>query len=279
MTRRRSTYISSGGYEIHVSEWGEPGKPFLMMWHGLARTGRDFDEIAETLSESYFVACPDTIGRGLSSWTRDDGADYNMTVYAENALAILDHYRVGDLRWVGTSMGALIGIRMAAEDLKGHMTHLVINDIGPDIPKAASARIADYVSKPPRFDTVAEMEDWLRAAYAPFGDNPDTFWRRLTDTSVRRADDGRFTVHYDPMIASQFTRHKSDLDVWPQYDAVEAKTLLIRGANSDVLPSSVADDMRARGPKPQFVELDGIGHAPTLVARDQQDLLASFLRS
>ena len=83
MTRRRSTYISSGGYEIHVSEWGEPGKPFLMMWHGLARTGRDFDEIAETLSESYFVACPDTIGRGLASWTRDDGADYNMTVYAE----------------------------------------------------------------------------------------------------------------------------------------------------------------------------------------------------
>jgi pimeloyl-ACP methyl ester carboxylesterase len=276
---RRSTYIQSGGYELHVSEWGDPGKPFLMMWHGLARTGRDFDEVAETLSGDYFVACPDTIGRGLSSWTRDGGADYNMTVYAENALAILDHYGVGELRWIGTSMGALIGIRMAAEELKGRMSHLVINDIGPDIPQAASSRIADYVSKPPRFGTVAEAEAWLRAAYAPFGDNPDSFWRRLADTSVRRADDGRFTVHYDPMISSQFTRHSSDLDVWPQYDAIEARTLLVRGSKSDVLPASVADEMRARGPKPQFFEVEGIGHAPTLIAPEQQDLLARFLRS
>ncbi|MEX3011008.1 alpha/beta fold hydrolase [Hoeflea sp. TYP-13] len=279
MTGRRSVYIRAGKHELHVSEWGDRSMPFVMMWHGLARNGRDFDEIAQVLAERYFVVCPDTIGRGLSSWSKADGADYNMTVYGENALAILDHYGVDSLRWVGTSMGALIGVRLAAEALKDRMTHLVINDIGPDIPEGAQYRIADYVGNPPVFDTVVQMEDWLRTSYAPFGDNPDSFWRRLIDASVRRNDAGRIAVHYDPMIASQFTRHKADLDVWPHYDAILARTLLIRGAVSDVLPKSVADEMRARGPKPDYVEIAGVGHAPTFVASDQQQLLERFLES
>ncbi|MCP4317382.1 MAG: alpha/beta hydrolase [Hyphomicrobiales bacterium] len=277
MTIRRSAYIGSGSHELHVSEWGDPTKPFLMMWHGLARNGRDFDEIAGVLSRDYFVVCPDTIGRGLSSWSKNGGADYNMTVYGDNALAILDHYRADKLRWVGTSMGALIGVRLAAEALKDRVTHLVINDIGPDIPENARHRIADYVGNPPVFDTVMAMETWLRSSYAPFGDNPDSFWRRLIDASVRRDDAGRIAVHYDPRIASQFTRYKADLDVWPHYDAIRAKTLLIRGAESDVLPQAVAGEMIARGPKPDYVEIAGVGHAPTFVAGDQQRLLERFL--
>ncbi|WP_419907656.1 alpha/beta fold hydrolase [Hoeflea sp.] len=279
MTVRRSVYIEAGGYELHVSEWGDRSRPFVMMWHGLARNGRDFDEIASELSRDYFVVCPDTIGRGLSSWSHNGGADYSLGVYGENAVAILDHYGAEELRWVGTSMGALIGMRLAADGLKGRMTHLVINDIGPDIPLEARQRIAEYVGNPPVFKTVAQMEDWLRTSYAPFGDNPDSFWRRLIDASVRRNDEGRMTVHYDPLIASQFTTHKSDLDVWPQYDAIAAKTLLIRGAHSDVLPQAVADDMRARGPRPDYFEVPGVGHAPTFVDPDQQRLLKSFLAS
>lgn len=279
MTTRRSVYIGSGNHELHVSEWGNPAKPFLMMWHGLARNGRDFDEIADVLSDRYFVICPDTIGRGLSSWSKNGGADYNMSVYGDNALAILDHYRTDKLRWVGTSMGGLIGVHLAAGALKDRMTHLVINDIGPDIPESARHRIADYVSNPPVFDSVVAMEDWLRSSYAPFGDNPDSFWRRLTDTSLRRDDAGRIAVHYDPKIASQFTLHKGDLDVWPQYDAIRSRTLLIRGANSDVLPQPVADEMIARGPRPDYVEIAGVGHAPTFVAGDQQRLLERFLQA
>lgn len=279
MTVRRSVYLEAGGHELHVSEWGNSSDPFLMMWHGLARNGRDFDEIAEALSERYFVVCPDTIGRGLSSWSKNGGADYNMTVYGENALAILDHYSADRLRWVGTSMGALVGVRLAAGALKDRMTHLVINDIGPDIPEIARQRIADYVGNPPVFDTVVAMEDWLRASYAPFGKNPDRFWRRLIDASVRRNDDGRIAVHYDPMIASQFTRHKSDLDVWPHYESISARTLLIRGAESDVLPKSVAEEMIARGPRPDYVEITGVGHAPTFVDDEQQRILQRFLES
>lgn len=279
MSERRSVYIPVKDHELHVSEWGDPSNPFVMMWHGLARNGRDFDEIAQVLSKDYFVVCPDTIGRGLSSWSISDGDDYCMRIYGENAVGILDHYGTASLRWVGTSMGALIGVRLAAETLKGRMSHLVINDIGPEIPQDARHRIADYVGSPPDFDTMVEMEDWLRGSYAPFGDNPDSFWRRMADNSVRRTDDGRMTVHYDPTIASQFTRHKADFDVWTHYDAIEARTLLIRGGNSDVLPRAVAEDMTQRGPRPECVEFADIGHAPTLVSAEQQQLLQVFLKS
>ena len=138
MTASRSSYIQAAGFEIHVTEWGEKAKPALVMWHGLARTGRDFDEAAEALSDTYFVICPDTLGRGLSSWARDYTVDYSYRVFGETAIGILDHYGIGDLRWVGTSMGGLIGVTLAAGALRERITHLVINDIGTDIPAAGA---------------------------------------------------------------------------------------------------------------------------------------------
>lgn len=273
----RSAYVMAAGFEIHVTEWGDPARPALVMWHGLARTGRDFDEAAEALSDTYFVICPDTLGRGLSSWARDFRKDYSYATFGATALGVLDHYGIGTLRWVGTSMGGLIGMTLAAGALKGRITHLVINDIGPNIPEAASARIAAYVGDVPSYATVTELEAWLRTNYAPFGPNSDAFWRRMADTSMRRTDDGRITVHYDPNIVSQFTHHKSDLDQWSAYDAIEAATLLLRGTESDVLPASDADEMTRRGPRPRLVELPGVGHAPTLASPAEIALLREFL--
>ena len=277
MTTPRSTYIEAEGFEVHVTEWGDPRKPALVMWHGLARTGRDFDEAAEALSDTYFVLCPDTLGRGLSSWARDYRADYSYANFGRVAEGLLARYAIDRLRWVGTSMGGLIGVTLAAGRLKGRITHLVINDIGPDIPAAGAERIASYVGTPPVYDTVAELEAWLRANYAPFGDNTERFWRRMADTSARRTDDGRVTVHYDPNIVSQFTHHKADLDVWDAYDAVEAKTLLIRGETSDVLAAPVAEEMTRRGPRPALHVIPGCGHAPTLANDAQIALVREFL--
>lgn len=273
----RSTYIEAEGFEVHVTEWGDAEKPALVMWHGLARTGRDFDEAAEALSDTYFVICPDTLGRGLSSWARDFRADYSYATFGRVAEGILGHYGIDRLRWVGTSMGGLIGVTLAAGRLKGRITHLVINDIGPDIPAAGAERIASYVGTPPVYDTVAELEAWLRANYAPFGDNTDAFWRRMADTSARRTDNGRVTVHYDPNIVSQFTHHKADLDVWDAYDAVEARALLIRGESSDVLAAAVAEEMTRRGPRPALHVIAGCGHAPTLADDAQIALIREFL--
>ncbi len=275
----RSAYVRSGAHELHVTEWGDPGKPLLVMWHGLARTGRDFDEAAFALSADYFVICPDTLGRGLSSWATDVAVDYSYASFGTHALAILDHYKAETLRWVGTSMGGLIGVTLAAGRLKGRISHLVVNDIGPSIPESATGRIASYVGNPPLFDTMAELETWLRTNYAPFGDNSDAFWRRMADTSSRRTDKGKVTVHYDPQIVTQLTLHKGDLDCWPQWDAIEAKTLLLRGAASDVLPVAVAEEMTRRGPKPELVEFAGAGHAPTLATPAEIMVLSRFLAS
>jgi pimeloyl-ACP methyl ester carboxylesterase len=277
MTASRSSYIQAAGFEIHVTEWGEKAKPALVMWHGLARTGRDFDEAAEALSDTYFVICPDTLGRGLSSWARDYTVDYSYRVFGETAIGILDHYGIGDLRWVGTSMGGLIGVTLAAGALRERITHLVINDIGPDIPAAGAERISSYVGTPPVYDTVGELEAWLRTNYAPFGKNTEAFWRRMADTSSRRTDGGRVTVHYDPDIVSQFTHHKSDLDVWDAYDAITAKTLLIRGESSDVLAAGVAEEMVRRGPRPRLEVMPDCGHAPTLASEFEIALLRDFL--
>ncbi|MEO3386870.1 alpha/beta hydrolase [Mesorhizobium sp. CAU 1741] len=277
MTTPRSTYVNAAGFEVHVTEWGNPGNPALVMWHGLARTGRDFDEAAAALSDTYFVICPDTLGRGLSSWAKDYTQDYSYRTFGEVALGILDFYDIVDLRWVGTSMGGLIGVTLAANALKGRISHLVINDIGPDIPEAGTGRIASYVGNPPVYDTVGEMEAWLRDNYAPFGKNTDAFWRRMVDTSIRRTDDGRITVHYDPAIVSQFTHHKSDLDVWDAYDLIEAKTLLFRGEHSDVLPAGIAEEMIRRGPRPRLEVMPDCGHAPTLASATEIALLRDFL--
>ena len=277
MVERRSVYVSCGAHELHVSVWGDEAKPALVMWHGLARTGRDFDEAAAALSESYFVICPDTLGRGLSSWARDVSTDYSYAAYGEHAEVILDHFGIGQLRWIGTSMGGLLGVTLAAGSLKGRITHLAVNDIGPWIPEEATGRIADYVGKPPSFGTVIELEQWLRTNYAPFGENTDAFWRRMADTSMRRRDDGRVTVHYDPNIVTQFTIHKSDLDCWDEWDALDLPALLLRGAQSDVLPETVAADMVSRGPKPKLVDFEDCGHAPTLTRPTDWDLLRDFL--
>lgn len=279
MTRPNSTYLAAAGHELHITEWGDPDKPLLVMWHGLARTGRDFDEAAKALRDSYFVVCPDTIGRGLSTWAKDPITGYTFGIYGELALAMLDHYGADKLRWVGTSMGGLLGITLAATALKDRITHLVINDVGPDIPADGSRRIADYVGNPPTFDTMSEMEHWLRTTYASFGSNTDYFWRRMAETSTRRKGDGRLTVHYDPGIVSLMKENSADLDVWDVYKAVTARAILFRGEKSDVLTAETAQRMTEVGPKPELITRPDCGHAPTLASAEEIALVRAFLQS
>jgi pimeloyl-ACP methyl ester carboxylesterase len=275
----KSAYVQVGSYEIHVTYWGNPKNPPLVMWHGMARNGRDFDEAACALSDTNFVICPDTLGRGLSSWAKDP-ADYSYASFGAHADAILTHFGVEKTRWLGTSMGGLIGVTLAAGRLKGRITHLAVNDIGPSVPQAAVDRIASYVGNVPFFDTVSQLEGWLRRNYAPFGYNTDAYWRRMADNSYRRADDGRITVHYDPKIVAQFTLHKSDIDCWAQWDSLgetlQGNAMLIRGEISDVLPKAVAQDMIVRGPRPDFFEYPAVGHAPTLTTEAEIGMLREF---
>jgi len=272
-----SRYIVCEGREIHYTEWGAGNSGTVIAWHGLARTGRDMDEIAAHLSARYRVICPDTIGRGLSEWSPAPEKEYCLAFYGRTAVSLMDQLGVREAHWLGTSMGGALGIRLAAGALKGRIRRLVLNDIGPKLGEAAVERIRTYAGAPSRFDRVGELEKYFRTVYGPFGWLSDEQWRRLTETSARRTDEGKVTPHYDPKMVLQFTHYPNDYDQWDAWDAIDVPTLCLRGETSDLLLPEVAEAMRSRGPRAVVVTIPGCGHAPALNVPDQLALVERFL--
>ncbi len=272
-----SHYLTCCEREIHFVEWGRKEAPPLVMWHGLARTGRDFDDLAAALADTYRIVCPDTIGRGLSQWSPDPDNEYCLDFYARLAQAFVDRLGFDRVRWVGTSMGGAIGTVAGATTLQGRITHLVLNDNGPALAASAIERIRAYAGNPPQFDTVTELEAFFRNAYKPYGWQSDAQWRRMTETSTRRLPDGKVTPHYDPAMVRQFIVHPDDYDRWPEYDALTMPVLVMRGAESDLLLQETAEQMTQRGPRAQLAVIPGCGHAPALNVPAQIELVRKFL--
>jgi pimeloyl-ACP methyl ester carboxylesterase len=259
-----SRYLVCEGREIHFTEWGAGNDEVVIAWHGLARTGRDMDDVAAHLSSRYRVICPDTIGRGLSQWSPDPAQEYCLRFYVQLAVALADQLGLSRFHWLGTSMGGAIGLRAAATALRGRIRTLLLNDIGPRLAPPAVERICGYAGRPPAFATVTELEQYFRTIYAPYGRLTDAQWRRLTETSTRRLPDGRVTPHYDPAMVQQFVVHPGDYDQWPAWDSLDIPVMCLRGESSDLLEPEVAQAMRERGPKAEVIEIAGCGHAPAL---------------
>ena len=282
-----SHYLTCHGFNIHVTAWGDASLPAVIAWHGLARTGRDFDALAEQLSAHYRVICPDTIGRGLSQWSPNPKHDYSFATYARITLDLMDTLHIQQAHWVGTSMGGALGLVCAAglevPALKGRIRSLVLNDIAPEISTAAVERIKAYAGQPPAFGTVPELEAFFRAAYAPFGFQTDAQWTHLTETSTRRLPDGRVTPHYDPQITQQFFREEPEYPMWREYDALTIPVMVLRGANSDLIAPETIQAMQTRGPGAQgrlrSEEIAGSGHAPALNVPAQWQLVMDFIKS
>ncbi|PID36894.1 MAG: alpha/beta hydrolase [Rhodobacterales bacterium] len=270
MTQPNFRFAHVLDHEVHVTEWGDPANPAIVCWHGLVRTGRDFDELAAALSEKYFVLCPDTIGRGLSSWSSDPEAEYTLEYYAGIATDLMDYYGLERVGWIGTSMGAMIGMRLASGPHADRLDWLIINDIGPEVPDAALRRIVAYASEGPVFQSVTEAEKWFRAAYVPFGENSDAFWTRMTRTSLRRRGDGLFTTHYDPaLIAALPMPLAIGAGPWERWEKIDLPVHLIYGADSDLISAEVVARMAGSGPKPGVTCVAATGHAPTLSQPEQ----------
>jgi pimeloyl-ACP methyl ester carboxylesterase len=273
----RSRYLVCEGREIHYTEWGSANAETVIAWHGLARTGRDMDEIAAHLAARYRVICPDTIGRGLSQWSPKPEDEYCLAFYGRLAVSLADQLGLATFHWLGTSMGGAIGIHLAAGPMKGRIRRLVLNDIGPKLGDSAVQRIRTYAGNPAQFDRISELEQYFRTVYKPYGWLSDEQWRRLTETSVRRMADGKVTPHYDPKMVLQFERHPDDYDQWEEWDAIDVPTLCLRGEASDLLLADVAEEMRKRGPRAVVVTIPGCGHAPALNVPDQLALVERFL--
>ena len=283
-----SQYIDCAGVQLHYTDWGKAERSTVIAWHGLARTGRDMDELATHLSQQgYRVICPDTVGRGLSQWSRAPDREYCLAFYARLARELMDGLQLRAVHWVGTSMGGAIGTLCAAglvePSLKHRILSLVLNDNAPELAQAAIERIKAYAGQPPAFDTLTELEAFFRQVYKPFGWLSDAQWRRLTETSTRRMPDGRVTPHYDPAMVQQFVSYPEDYQIWPHYDAIDIPVMVLRGAESDLVLSETTAAMLHRGPgasgRAVILEVPDCGHAPALNVPAQLQPVTSFLRA
>ena len=282
MRQRTVQCLSPAGFhDMAYVDWGDAANPrVLLCAHGLTRCGRDFDFLAQALAADYRVVCPDVVGRGRSSWLKDK-ALYDIPQYAADMVTLLARLDVAGVDWLGTSMGGLIGMALAAQE-GTPIRRLLLNDVGPVITAASIARIGEYLGKAPRFASIEQAELFVRFVAAPFGKLDDAQWRHLTEHVVKTAADGAIEFSYDPGIAEPFRRAQAagegkDIELWPLYDAIRCPTLALRGAQSDLLKPETHAAMAARGPRAQLVSIPGVGHAPMFLEESQVALVRDFL--
>lgn len=276
----------AGLHRMAYQEWGDPENTDVVVCvHGLTRVGDDFQDLARALSDRFRVVCPDVVGRGRSSWLKNPML-YAVPQYASDMVTLIARLNVDRVKWVGTSMGGLIGMSLAALD-QSPVERLVLNDVGAVLSGAALGRIAAYVGLKTEFDSRQQAHAFLREVFAGFGPHSDAQWKKLLDPGLVDLADGRVRLHYDPAIAEPFRQTygaqalqgnaPQDLSLWPIYDPIRCPTLLLRGAESDLLTHDVMQEMAQRGPRPKLVEFPGIGHAPTLMDEEQIKIVREFL--
>jgi pimeloyl-ACP methyl ester carboxylesterase len=283
---------ASGGHRMAYWEWGEPSAGHVIVCvHGLSRQGRDFDVLAQALIDrsggTVRVVCPDVVGRGESDWLKDP-LQYQVPSYAGDMLALLAQLKPTTLDWLGTSMGGLIGIALCGQaqlPLPVPVRRLILNDVGPVIQWESLVRIGSYLGRNMEYDSLQAAADAMWAISTSFGPHTAAQWLELSRHMVKPRLDGQAGVrlHYDPAIAiglGALTAEgagQGEAMLWFLYDAITAQTLLLRGADSDLLAPTTAQQMTQRGPKARLLEFAGVGHAPTLIAPDQVDVVTSFL--
>ncbi len=283
LPRLKSVQCASpvGLHKMAYKEWGDPHNPnVLVCVHGLSRVSDDFDVLARALCDTYRVVCPDVVGRGRSDWLRDPRF-YIVPQYVSDMVTLLARLDAETVDWFGTSMGGLIGMGLCA--MQGNpVRKLLLNDVGAAVNPVAIARIADYIGKPVKFATFDEAAHYIRAISATFGPHTDEEWRKLAADVLRQDQDGQWILHYDAGLAvpiKAITPEGMQRDaalLAATYDAITCKTLVVRGAESDLLNAEVAKDMTQRGPKAALVEVPGVGHAPTFVHEEQIAIARSF---
>ena len=270
----------SGLHRMAYTEWGARDNPrVLVCVHGLTRNGRDFDALAEAMSAHYRVICPDVVGRGKSSHLRDPAA-YAIPQYVADMVTLIARLNVDTVHWVGTSMGGLIGMALAAQE-GTPIRKLVLNDVGPLITVESLHRIATYVGVDPLWPTFDEALGFVKLVSEPFGRLTEAQWHHLTETSVTQRADGRWGFLYDPRIAEPFKAAfaDKDVDLWPLYEQISCTTLVIRGAESDLLTRDTWQKMSSCGPRAKLAEIAGVGHAPMFQSDDQIAVVRDFLLS
>ena len=274
---------SQGLHRMAYWEWGAADNPrVLVCVHGLSRQGRDFDTLARDLCASHRVVCPDVVGRGRSDRLAEP-MGYAVPAYVADMVTLLARLDAEQVDWLGTSMGGLIGLGVAS--LAGSpVRRLVLNDVGPAIQWQAIQRIGTYLGQPVHWCTLDEAADAMWAVSQGFGPHTREQWLALSRPQLRPDGEG-FKPHYDPAIAVPFRALTPEIAaageamLWQAYERLRCPTLLLRGAQSDLLSHATAQAMTERGPRARLHEFPGVGHAPMLVQDEQRQVVRDFLLS
>lgn len=278
-----------GFHRMYYREYGqETAANTLVCVHGLTRNSCDFHFLAEALKNKHRVVAPDVVGRGKSDHLKDP-QNYGYEQYLSDMNALLQRLNVEKVDWLGTSMGGLFGIIMAAQP-KNPIKRLILNDIGPFVPAGAIARIKMYASTEIVFDSLEQADETLKATYAPFGPMSPEQWEYLLKHSITKTKDG-YTLAYDPQAtgvvegSAEDRRDKmvedntiGDVTFWEFWDKITCPVLVINGRDSDILPPPVVKEMQSRGPKFDHVYIEEAGHAPSLMPKDQIAHIEEWLK-
>lgn len=290
-------------HDLAYAIWGlGSDKPTLVCVHGLTRNGRDFDFLAQAMcggiSEQgeahsggersdggvpphYQVLCPDMPGRGKSDWLKNT-QHYTQDTYLADTLALLEHHGISQVDWVGTSMGGILGMRIAAER-PGIIRKLVLNDLGAVIPLAGLERINRYVGITPNFPSREAADAYLRTTFASFGITREEHWQHMLEHSFTRTENGEYQLAYDPGIldpmrdAAKNLAFQADTLLWPWWDQITCPVLVIRGEQSDILTTETVEEMVHRHPETSALTIPKVGHAPSLMEEDQIQAIREWL--
>ncbi|GGX73152.1 alpha/beta hydrolase [Litorimonas cladophorae] len=276
-------YNASDGLELYARDYrGEFLTPTILCMHGLTRNSADFHNLALQLRDKHRVISVDQRGRGLSAYDPDP-QNYRPDIYCGDMFALMDHLQLPDVIAVGTSMGGLMTMMMAAMRPKS-IRAAVINDIGPEIDPAGLERIKGYVGN------AGPFRNWDEAVAAIKAQGPDVFplyteedWINFSKRTCRERQDGSVEFAYDPALSTPFRTDDTSAappDLWPVFDALRSTPLLIiRGATSDILSPKTARKMQSRHPDCIVAEIPDIGHAPMLDEPESLLAIQNFLKA
>jgi pimeloyl-ACP methyl ester carboxylesterase len=273
--------ISLGGWHrIAYTDWGPLSDPTpVVCVPGLSRQGRDFDFLAEKLaSKGRRVVCPDLPGRGRSDRLLS-AFQYVFPQYCADLAMVSCATDARQIDWVGTSLGALIGIALAGTP-GNRISRLVVNDIGPLVPREAEVSIgARLGDMPERFNSFAHAVAYFRVAFAGYGVMDDVRWHHIVRHSIEWSErDRAFNLLYDPNITIAYHLYRYyTTPLWAFWRNIRVPILILVGAQSDVLPMELVQEMQRQNPRARYLTVPDVGHMPMLMQSDQVDPVVEFL--